>query len=110
MSAERKRVLEMLAAGKITAEDAERLLDKLEGSASDQTGSKEKTEEGSAAAPKKQRFLRIVVERPGQDRVNVRVPLSFTRTGRIARGSPLEGRREAGRVRDRPLRIRCHEG
>jgi len=35
MSAERRKVLEMLALGKITAEDAEKLLDKLAASGSD---------------------------------------------------------------------------
>ncbi len=83
MSAERMKVLEMLAAGKITAEDADRLLDKLGGSAPDQAAPKEKTEEGSASTTKKPRFLRIIVERPGQDNVNLRVPLSLTRTGRL---------------------------
>ena len=34
MSAETKKVLELLAAGKISPEDAERLLDKLTGAAS----------------------------------------------------------------------------
>ncbi len=80
MSAERKKVLEMLAAGKITAEDAERLLDKLSGTAGDQTGAREKVAAGPATEPKKHRYLRILVERPGQDQVNVRLPLSFTRT------------------------------
>ncbi len=81
MSAERKKVLEMLAEGKITAEEADRLLEKLAGSASDQAASKENTEESTVPGQKKQRYLRIVVERPGQDHVNIRMPLSFTRTG-----------------------------
>ena len=37
MSEERKKVLEMLAAGKITAEEAEKLLDKLNSNASNAT-------------------------------------------------------------------------
>ncbi len=84
MSAERKKILEMVAEGKITAEDAERLLDKIgkptvEGAADNDalpaaTGT-------AAASGKKFRYLRILVERPGEDNVNVRVPLAFTRTG-----------------------------
>lgn len=83
MSAERKKVLEMLAQGKITADEAEKILDKLTASASDQNSSNEKPEEGSASAPKNPRFLRIVIERPGQDHVNLRMPLSLTRTGKL---------------------------
>lgn len=81
MSRERRKVLEMLAEGKISAEDAERILEKLTASSSDQTPPREKGEEGSSSGPKRQRFMRIVVERPGQDHVNIRIPLSFTRTG-----------------------------
>ncbi len=81
MSAERRKVLEMLAAGKLSAREAERLLDKLTASASGETPTGEKTEEGCAPGAKRQRFMRIVVERPGQDQVNIRMPLSFTRTG-----------------------------
>ena len=80
MSAETRKVLEMLAEGKITAEEADRLIEKLTGPASGQAPPEEKKANG-ASEPKKQRYLRIVVERPGQDQVNLRVPLSFTRTG-----------------------------
>lgn len=89
MSAERKKVLEMLAEGKITPQEAEKLLDKLTGSSSDQTF-REKTEAGSAPEAKKQRYLRIVVERPGEDQVNLRVPLSFTRAGKLLAVLPLK--------------------
>ncbi|MDE3137468.1 MAG: hypothetical protein KGL59_12900 [Acidobacteriota bacterium] len=81
MSAERKKILEMLAEGKISAEDAERLLDKISGSAPESlpAGAAQPAETG--APPKKPRYLRILVERPGSDNVNIRVPLAFTRTG-----------------------------
>lgn len=81
MNAERKSVLEMLAEGKITADDAERLLDKMSGSPIDEGSPKEGTVEGAAHSAKKPRFLRIMVEKPGQDHVNIRIPLSFMRTG-----------------------------
>lgn len=88
MSAETKKVLEMLAAGKISPEDAERLLNKLSGSgASEPTPSKGSVESratdtpGSTTSTKKPRFLRIQVERPGKDSINMRVPLSFVRSG-----------------------------
>jgi hypothetical protein len=75
MNAERKKILEMLAQGKISAEEAEQLLEKLAGPASTEA----KAEDGSSAKP---RFMRIVIEKPGQDQVNIRMPLSFMRSGR----------------------------
>ena len=79
MSVERKRVLEMLADGKITAADAERLLDKLQASAADASFSDETPGKKSDAKTKKLKYLRIVVEEPGDEQVNVRVPLTFLR-------------------------------
>lgn len=87
MSAETKQVLEMLREGKITTEEAEKLLDKLSGCAGTQPGPSSGQATGSdqsaTSAPggaKKQRFLRIQVERPGRDQVNMRVPLALART------------------------------
>jgi hypothetical protein len=95
MSAETKKVLEMLAAGKISAEDAERLLDKLSGTAAgtkaepgsvptagvgpSSTGA---AATGNAAEPPRPRFIRIEIDRPGREGINVRVPLSSMRGGR----------------------------
>jgi len=79
MSMETKKVLEMLAAGKITPEDAERLLDKLATAKEVPEGTPpEAPESTGAATPRK--YLRILVNGDGKD-VNVRVPLSFVRTG-----------------------------
>jgi len=81
MSEERKKVLEMLAEGKITADEADKLLEKLSG----QPSAEAKPEEGCASpsnsSSSKPRFLRIVVDKPGQDQVNVRMPLAFARSG-----------------------------
>jgi hypothetical protein len=81
MSAETKKVLEMLAEGKINAEEADRLIEKLTGSVSNQTGAPEEKNANGESESKKPRYLRIVVEKPGQDHVNMRIPLTFTRTG-----------------------------
>ncbi|MGA9642099.1 MAG: hypothetical protein WBQ72_11925 [Terriglobales bacterium] len=90
MNPERLKILEMLAAGKITAADADKLLDKIAGSASTEnraesksaarpeTASENKPADG---APPKPRFLRILVDKPGHDQVNVRMPLGLMRTG-----------------------------
>ena len=77
MSEERKKILEMLAAGKITADEAERLLDKLGSSGSSQGSAGEPQAEASTSGPSRPKYLRIVVDSPGRDQVNVRVPFSF---------------------------------
>lgn len=88
MSAETKQVLEMLKEGKITIEDAEKLLDKISGSspspsasAPNSSSSGASSAANAAGGPRRQRFLRILVERPGRDHVNMRVPLSLARAG-----------------------------
>lgn len=75
MSEERKKILEMLAEGKINVEDAERLLSTL-------SEDSETITEDSGKTP---RYLRIMIE-PGPeskntDRVNVRIPLKLIRAG-----------------------------
>ncbi len=79
MSAETKKILEMLAEGKISAEDAEKLLDKLNASSGDATAKEKAPDTGGA--PKQPRVMRIVVDRPGHEQVNIRMPMAFTRTG-----------------------------
>jgi len=121
MSQETKKILEMLSAGQITADDAERLLDKLgtpgaggsvagEASAAEGKSIHDRARDigdqvrdqveaaadgksssqrvgGSRIPPRDQangqklRFLRIVVDKPDEDQVNVRVPLAFLRAG-----------------------------
>lgn len=90
MSAETKKVLEMLAAGKISQQDAERLLDKLSGTPSAQsdvasapTGAAGNTASAAnSAGSKRPRFLHVQVERPGRENVDMRVPLSIARGAR----------------------------
>jgi hypothetical protein len=80
MSAETRKVLEMLAAGKITSDDAERLLDKLAAVKEPaESGTTENQESASATSVRK--YLRIVVDNGEGKDVNMRVPLSFVRTG-----------------------------
>jgi len=84
VSAESRKVLEMLAEGKITPEDADKLLEKLSGSSTetnpDASSSPSLSTSSSSPSPKP-RHLRIVVDKPGQEQVNVRVPLNFARKG-----------------------------
>jgi hypothetical protein len=78
VSLENRKVLDMLAEGKITAADAEKLLEKLAASAADEA------KPTDSAAPEKSdqgRYLRIQVEEPGRRPVNIRMPLAFARAG-----------------------------
>ena len=86
MSAESRKILEMLAEGKITAEDADKLLEKLSGSSTETNPDGSSSPSPSSSTPTsstspKPRHLRIVVDKPGQEQVNVRVPLNFARKG-----------------------------
>jgi len=79
MSDEKKRILEMLAQGKINADEAERLLSAISNSEQTQTG------QGDAGKKPEPRYLRIMVE-PGPDsdkpeKVNIRVPYKLIRAG-----------------------------
>jgi hypothetical protein len=74
-----RQILQMLAEGKITADEAERLMDALE---------RERPESPAGAAPgpkPRPKYLRVaVVDNSGDDgpgRVNVRVPLQLLRAG-----------------------------
>jgi len=86
MSVERRKVLEMLAAGKITPDEAEKLLDRL-GSPARPENAREAEAAGAAETgegegrPKAPRFLRVLVDSPERDNVNIRVPLGLVRTG-----------------------------
>ena len=81
MGEERKKVLEMLAAGKISAEEAEKLLDKLASGPGNQASASDPAAASPAQAAGKPKYLRIVVDKPGRDQVNVRIPLSLVGSG-----------------------------
>jgi hypothetical protein len=78
MSEERKKILEMLAKGKISVEEAERLLSAMSESKGESIPDKK-------AETFKLKYLRVVVEPgPGSDkdeRVNIRVPIKLIRSG-----------------------------
>jgi hypothetical protein len=77
MIEDRKRILAMLAEGKITADEAERLLVALEGGSAVASGPGR-----SNGAPK---YLRVEVDanepHDGPTKVNIRVPMNLLRAG-----------------------------
>ena len=75
MTEERKKILEMLAAGTITADEAERLIVALE-----EADSRERQSSVPGASGRTPRYLRIVVD-DADDRVNVRIPMKLIRAG-----------------------------
>jgi hypothetical protein len=81
MSDDTRRILDLLAQGKISVDEAHRLLAAV-GTRSD--ASSAATEEG--AAPPRPRYLRIAVHKPANDHrpekdVNIRVPIAIMRGG-----------------------------
>jgi SHOCT-like domain len=86
MTAESRKVLEMVAAGKITPEEADRLLDRLTSASPPERAPEE---EAAAADGANQgegrrqplRFLCVVVDSPGRESIDLRLPLGLVRTG-----------------------------
>jgi hypothetical protein len=101
----RRRVLELLAQGKITVQEAEQLLSAVDGSRPDAPDS-------SQAGTSPPRFLRVLIHktadewRPAKD-VNIRVPLAFVRGGlRLGSVIPgLAGERVRQHLRERGIDI-----
>jgi len=86
MSEERRKVLEMLKDGKITPDEAEKLLDRLGANAESASDSGVQVAVAAAGEnrngrSKPLRYLRIFVDSRKGDNVNVRVPLALIRTG-----------------------------
>jgi hypothetical protein len=87
MNENRRQILEMLAAGKITADEAERLLAALEPDAANASEFTGRTANG-ATVKTRAKYLRVLVEADesmtgmkGPTTVNVRVPMQLLRAG-----------------------------
>ncbi|MER6146129.1 hypothetical protein ABT174_40040 [Streptomyces sparsogenes] len=79
MNEQRRRILEMLAEGKITTDEAERLIKALE---------REQPEAPPGATPRaksRPKYLRVVMDAEdggeGASRMNIRIPLQLLRAG-----------------------------
>ena len=94
MSEDRKQILQMLADGKINADEAERLLAAMDSAPRAQAAAGDPTP--ARARPK---YLRVVVDAEdhqhpnGQVKVNVRVPMQLLRAGvRLGALIPVQAR------------------
>lgn len=85
MNQERNRILDLLATGKITAEEAARLLDALEARIAQAAPSEASaTTAGPAGTAKSSglpKFMYVKVVSTKGDNVNVKIPLSLVRAG-----------------------------
>lgn len=112
MSLETRKVLDMLAEGKINAADAEKLLNKLErGSGVESENRADTSERKGDGSKERARFLRIVVDEPGRKQVNIRMPLAFARAGLSMAGMLPRG--VAEKLKERGIdvdQIRFHTG
>ena len=75
MTEERKKILEMLANGKITIAEAEKLLNAVESKI-------DETPKGELLSPTKiPKYLFVKVDSTNGDKVNIRIPLKIIRAG-----------------------------
>jgi len=83
---ERKQILDMLAAGTISPEEAERLLDKIGSKESVTAEMPGNSDEFRASADDSVKsgipnFLRVLVNSKDGETVNIRIPIALIRTG-----------------------------
>jgi hypothetical protein len=102
MSEDRRRILQLLAEAKITADEAERLISALE---REPVGA-----EAPAAARRSPKYLRVVVDDDhghgeGPTKVNIRVPMQLLRAGvRLGALIPPQARDEVNaRLREQGI-------
>jgi hypothetical protein len=102
MNENRRQILEMLAAGKITADEAERLIAALESRPATTVGEHASPIAGGATVKTRAKYLRVLVEAPqemtglnGPTSVNVRVPMQLLRAGvRLASLIPAQAHQQ----------------
>jgi hypothetical protein len=96
MNEDRRSILDMLAAGKITADEAERLLAALDRAPSAAAPAVDDAYPGGKPRPK---YLRVLVDTDedadGPTKVNIRVPMQLLRAGvRLSSVIPPKAREE----------------
>jgi hypothetical protein len=112
MNENRRQILEMLASGKITAAEAERLIAAVETESSAPQGNfsgSPVSGSGTATAKTRAKYLRVLVEadeattgNKGPTSVNVRVPMQLLRAGvRLASLIPAQAHNEFDKAMSR---------
>ena len=81
MSEERKRILKMLAEGKISLDEADELLAAFQKRPTVDHPTAGESEKAGAAVKTKPRFLRVQISGGEKEKVNVRVPLGLVNAG-----------------------------
>ncbi len=81
MTNDRRKILEMLAEGKINADDADRLLAKIQGDRKEDRSENPSGEAGRSSRQRPLKYLRVLVNSEDGDNVNIRVPMGLVRTG-----------------------------
>jgi len=77
MTDSRRKILQMLAKGKITADEAERLLNAL----NEEQSADQSPDSPTTPAKPKPRFLKLQVREVDGDKVDVQIPLDLLRAG-----------------------------
>ena len=77
MNENSRRVLEMLAEGKVTVDEAERLISLVDG----EPAATASTQQMAHRAPEAARFLRVTIDSDGGEHVDVRIPLALIKAG-----------------------------
>ena len=102
MNENRRQILDMLASGKINADEAERLLAAVESGPATTVGEHSGSVPGGATVKTRAKYLRVLVEAPqemtglkGPTSVNVRVPMQLLRAGvRLASLIPAQAHQQ----------------
>jgi hypothetical protein len=109
MSDETRRVLDLVAQGKITVDDAQQLLGAINAPAADAGAPAAAADESEPPKPK---WVRIAIHKTGREGrrdkdVNIRVPISIVRSGmRLGSLIPgLAGEQVQARMRERGLDV-----
>ena len=81
MADDRTRILDLLAAGKVTAEEASRLLDALGSAAAKPADADQSAKQANATPVGLPKFIYVKVISEKGDNVNIKIPLSLVRAG-----------------------------
>src|SRR5262245_16009888 len=109
MSDDTRRILDLLAQGKITVDEAQRLIEALRSAGERATATDPAASQSSGSDKDKPRYVKIAVHKPasghgGEKDVKIRVPISVMRGGmRLGAIIPGLGERMKARLREQAV-------